>query len=256
MYQKLLLHLVLALFFFSNLFISAHAQTFIQGKVLSAKDSTGIYGASVYLDGTSYGVSAGENGEFKLPLEKSSFAALIISSMGYETLIIDIQETGLSKNFVIYLQESLEFLDEVYVADDTWSLNIKLAVFRREFLGNTPAALKCKILNEDALRLRYNPGKQTLTVHATEPLIILNNHLGYQITYNLNDFIVQFNPGSSGLHLVQIVYFEGHSFFSEINKTPSRRHLRNREDAFKGSTFTLCVHWQVKKCMKTDTGSL
>lgn len=211
------------------------AQAMLEGQVLSSIDSSSIYGASVYFDGTSIGVSTDEAGRFQIPLKEGTTSALVISSIGFETRMILDYKSYVGRSVIIYMLESRDRLDEVHLETDPWSRKKKLDIFRREFLGRSRAALKCRIRNEDALVLRYIPSKEILVATANEPLIVFNKHLGYEVTYNLTDFKVQFSTGTSGLQLVHMVYYEGFSFFRNVKEPPRKKHLKNREMAFSGS---------------------
>lgn len=213
------------------------AQTVLQGRVYSAKDSTALFGASVYFDGTSLGVSTNENGEFRIPLKNSTTSPLVISSLGFETILIKDYNPGENVIFKIYLRESMESLPAVHLETDPWSRDKKLRIFTREFLGNSLAGRKCRIKNTEAIFLTYIPSKEILVAEAKEPLKIINRHLGYEMTYTLTDFRVEFSTGTSGIQFTTLVYYEGLSFFEEIKKTPSKKSLRNRESAFSGSAL-------------------
>lgn len=220
-----------------GLISKSYSQETLRGIVYSLKDSTAIVGASVYFDGTNIGVSTDTEGKFQIIKSGGITSPLIISSLGYNTYVL----TGISHNpdttLKIFLGESTEPLDEVFIETDPWTRKRKLGVFRREFLGNTLDAALSKIKNEDAVKLRYIPSKNILLAYAEEPLIIKNKHLGYEVKYNLENFKVEFSTGTSGLRLVHLVYYEGYTFFSELRKSPSKKHLKNRDQAYKGSSL-------------------
>lgn len=209
-------------------------QTKLSGFIYKAKDSTAIYGASIYFDATSIGVSTNNEGFYQISSSHESTSPLIVSSLGYQKLTIH-NYSGLTKLPDIYLNEETNHLDVVYLEADPWSRKKKLAIFKREFLGRTSAAGKCKIINEEVLELNYRPSIKTLTAQANQDLIIENRFLGYKIKYNLTNFEVKFSTGSSGLSLVQSVYYEGSSFFEELRKKPRRKYLRNRKNSYSGS---------------------
>ncbi|UJH92607.1 carboxypeptidase-like regulatory domain-containing protein [Antarcticibacterium sp. 1MA-6-2] len=232
---KFALPILLFLFIYNSTEINA--QGLLQGTVYSAKDSTALFGASIYFDGTSLGVSTNQNGEFKLPLKNTTTSPLVISSLGYETIILNNYNAEENVLLKIYLDESTESLPEVVLEPDPWSRERKLRIFKREFLGSSMAASRCRITNPEVITLTYIPSKEVLVAEAKEPLTIINRHLGYEVTYNLTDFRVEFSTGSSGLHLAKMVYFEGLSFFKELKKSPSRKFLKNRKSAYSGSAL-------------------
>lgn len=194
-------------------------------------------GASVYFDGTSTGVSTTDKGFFRISLEDGTTSPLVVSSLGYETIYIPNSSQRTGQALLIYLNESEESLGEVFLETDPWSRKKKLDIFRKEFLGRSASASKCRIRNEEVLRLTYIPSKDILVASATEPLLIVNRHLGYEVTYDLGDFRVEFSTGSLDIRFTHKIYYEGTSFFKELKENPPSRFLRNREKAYRGSTL-------------------
>ncbi|WP_197463509.1 carboxypeptidase-like regulatory domain-containing protein [Cochleicola gelatinilyticus] len=215
----------------------SYGQNEIRGKVFSLQDSIPLFGASVYFDGTNIGVSTDDDGSFKIPFTQNN-SSLIVSAIGYESVVIDTQnEISVRTIHVLYLQEKTESLDAVHLETDPWSRTKKLGIFRREFIGKNKASLACKIINEDALRLRYIPSSKVLVANSTEPLIIKNKHLGYKINYTLTDFEVKFENSTMGLTLPYYTYYQGYSYFEELRNRVSKRTKKNRENSFLGSTL-------------------
>ncbi|QED37844.1 carboxypeptidase-like regulatory domain-containing protein [Antarcticibacterium arcticum] len=211
------------------------AQTQITGTILSVTDSLPIPGVAIYFDGTSIGVASGQDGRFSIKTENSLISVLIINALGYKTTFIQ-DHLGKQDLGYIFLEESQESLEEVHLETDPWSRKKKLEIFKREFLGKTPAALKCAIQNEKDIQLRYIPSTETLVAYADVPLKIVNRYLGYEVTYNLTNFKAEFNS-ATGLRYTKLVYFEGYSFFKELRKKPSASFLNNRESTFNGSSL-------------------
>lgn len=224
-----------------------YSQTHLTGYIYSAVDSTALTGASVYFDGTSTGVSTTDKGYFKISLEDGTTSPLVVSSLGYETVFIPRNSQLVSQPVRIYLKESEESLGEVFLETDPWSRKKKLDIFRKEFLGRSPAAYKCRIKNEEVLELTYIPSKDILVASAKKPLTIINRHLGYEVTYDLGDFRVEFSTGSSNIRFTHKIYYEGTSFFRELKSSPPPRYLRNREKAYRGSTLEFMRSLATKK---------
>lgn len=214
---------------------SLPAQIQLSGQIRSATDSLPIPGAAVYFDGTSIGTATGDDGLFSIKAKNTITSSLIINALGYKTRIFTNPMEN-SNPGIILMEESQESLGIVHLETDPWSREKKLQIFRKEFLGNSPGALKCKIKNEDVLNLRYIPSIETLVASADEPLQIINRHLGYEVTYNLTDFKAEFST-TSGLRLTSMVYYEGYSFYEELNKKRRKRYLKNRENIYKGSSL-------------------
>lgn len=205
----------------------------LSGFVFNAKDSIALESVTVYFDGTNIGTITNSNGFFKIKKDNALNSPLIISSMGYETIAISNATAPLPK---IYLNPKAELLDEVVLSPDPWSRKKKLAIFKREFLGASEESKKCKIINEDDIKLHYNPNTKMLSASADAPLILENKYLGYRITYNLMDFIYQV-PGKSDLFSSQMCYYSGTSFYEELKEKVKKRFLKAREEAYNGSTL-------------------
>lgn len=212
---------------------SSYSQEHLTGYVFDAEDSTALAAVSVYFDGTSIGTATDSNGFFSI--EKVSVQTpLVVRLLGYESLLLNVSKAS-GEIGPVFLKQKSEELDEVVVEPDPWSRKKKLSIFKREFFGPTSAAAKCRIKNEDALRLVYSPSTETLTAEAKGPLTIVNRHLGFEVEYNLTDFSVTFSTGTSGFRLTHMVYYEGTSFFKELNARPRKKHLKNREGSYLGS---------------------
>lgn len=226
----------LLLLFFLLLFSNRiHAQISISGYVLEQTTKQPLEGVSVFFDGTSIGTITNENGFFEISTEKTISASLVISYIGYKTQIFKSSSGSLG---TIFLEENTVQLREVVLTPDTWSREKKLTIFKREFLGTTTAALYCKIVNEEAIRLYYNKENNTLYAYAEVPIQVINKYLGYKIAYNLHDFEVNFGDVSKKLNSSIWSYTAGTLFFSELNsKRVKKKYIQQREKTYFGSTL-------------------
>lgn len=221
-------------FLFFLFALTSFTQTIIEGTVYSAFEKKPLLGVSVYFDGTTIGTTTNENGQFFLELDKPINASLIISYIGYNTIVVSNVTSNIGN---IYLEEKAIKLQEVTLEPDTWSREKKLHHFRKEFLGINKEASACKIINEEDIRLYYNSSKQTLQAFIEKPIIIENKHLGYLVRYDLRDFEVQFKT-SGAYTYPETIYYAGILFFEELNKNKTiRKYIKNREKAYQGSTL-------------------
>ncbi len=104
----------------------------------------------------------------------------------------------------------------------------EIAIFLREFIGNSVYANSCTIKNMDDINLFYSKKTGVLTASADKPLIIENKKLGYTITYFLDNFSRTYKN----------VQYAGNYIFNEVPAaTPKAREkiIANREDAYVGS---------------------
>ena len=225
-----ILFLILIFPFFTN------AQT-ITGVIIDAKTKQPIETVNVFFDNTTVGTTTNSKGEFSITYTDKIRTTLVISYLGYEKQYFNNYRelTYLS----ISLEEDLSLLDEVVInANDGLTRKQKLRLFRQEFLGQTANGKSCKILNEDALILRYDKPKKTLTVSSIEPLIIKNKNLRYNTTFDIIDFQILFRyaNGKTNEFNVNQVTYEGTTFYKNIEGSERKKISKRREKSYLGST--------------------
>jgi hypothetical protein len=102
-------------------------------------------------------------------------------------------------------------------------------LFLENFIGTSPNASQCKLLNPQCLHFFFSKKKNRLKVTAKENLLIRNDALGYDIRYQLDSFNIEFNGSIS--------QYAGYAFFQEIDTTTFVKNLyqRNRTRTYMGS---------------------
>jgi len=213
--------------------ITIHAQDVITGTLRATQDSLAIENASIYFNNTTIGAISNTLGDFKITRDNAIQTELIISVLGFETLIIPHNQLG--PLGTLYLKESIDSLDEVLLDDDTWSRERKLRAFRKYFIGALVSASDVKILNEKDLRLRYSATNGMLYADSNVPIKIRNKNLGYLISYDLMDFEVTYEKSLSGYSMASKSFFVGTVFFENMKEKTSRKILKNRTAEYKGS---------------------
>ncbi|SNR17141.1 carboxypeptidase-like regulatory domain-containing protein [Tenacibaculum jejuense] len=229
------------LFFFSYF---SYAQINIKGTVLSP-DNTPLEGAAVYLNNTSIATFTDWKGSFKLYIEKGKHL-LIVSYLGHKTIheeiLIDDQNT--IQNLEFRLEEEDDTLDEIIINSKDNNSNtgntLKLVKskrsrysdfqkFRTGFLGRSTFANRCKIVNREALSYYYTPQTDHFIVTAKEPIVVINNDLGYKIHYDL----IKYEQKKL------IIGYVGYSRYEELEggKRSKKRWERNRLIAYNGSVM-------------------
>lgn len=211
------------------------AQT-LTGKILDAKTKTPLISVSVYFDNTTIGTATDDTGFFSITYSEAIQSNLIISYLGYETMIISDYRN--QNDLIIEMKESLNELDEVLInTNDGLTRKQKLKIFRKEFLGFSAFSKSCKILNEEDLILRYNKKAQTLSVSAKRPVLVKNKSLQYEIAYDISDFEIEFRylDPKTGDYSTHSLLYTGTSFYKDLSTTEKRKLTKLRDKAFKGS---------------------
>jgi len=221
-------HLFVVILFIS-LGANALAQnTFsITGIVRDNKD--GLPGASIYLSGYKIATVADNNGRFTLSNLKPGSYNLLVQIVGYLPYSKSVIISDKSVQVDLILKENVAQLDEVVIRADP-NRQKYINQFKEFFIGKTPNALQCKILNPQVLNVDYDITKSTLTVSTTEFLIVENKALGYRLKYMLDHF--EYNSRT------RIIYYSGHPFFEELKASAAKKkkYIAARETAYYGSS--------------------
>ena len=194
-------------FFLATGLFPFHSQSAldIQGYVYDTNGDP-LVGVHVYLSNTTLGTVSGLNGAFVLEDVPEGSYALVASMIGFETKMKDVSVWPDELTEVkLYLKEEIYDIPEITVVEKfprRWQQDLKR--FKRAFLGNRFEAKGCEIINPYILD--FEREKSTLYASAPEPLIVENKSLGYRITFNLADFVI--NGSGNGHRYVGYPYFE------------------------------------------------
>lgn len=208
--------------------ISIHvsAQVTVSGKVLSETTNLPVSNASVYFNNTSIGTQTNDKGEFVLHDVRSFNSELIVSCVGYELIVFKTTaEQTANKSLVFKMPVKEEALKDVLIVSNVvrqkW-----LKIFRDNFLGITEEAERSTIKNMADIYFTRGNNKNGIHANSDEPLIIINEMLGYKMTFQLIDF--SFDNETS------ITYFYGYTRYEELGT--KKRWTRNRQRAYYGSS--------------------
>jgi hypothetical protein len=141
-------------------------------------------------------------------------------------------EAVTDREFNLSLQKADNSMSEVIIQNsnevpDGWEKYG--AFFVNHFIGTTPFADSCTLLNPEALKFYYYKRNDRLKVLATEPLQIVNKSLGYQIRYELDSFVHLFQKDLNA--------YRGFCLYTSLEGTEAEQAMwnQNREDAYFGS---------------------
>lgn len=160
----------------------------LHGRVLDAETQEPIPLVSVFFDGTFAGTSTDEKGNFKLDVSKYISRPLTISAMGYSPYSLENLDPG--KSYSVLLVRNLYEIEEASVIGNDIAKKRKayMRIFKSEFIGLTPNARSCYIMNEEDITFNYNSDQDTLRARALKPIEIHNDALGYHLEYHLESF--------------------------------------------------------------------
>ncbi|MEI9807961.1 MAG: carboxypeptidase-like regulatory domain-containing protein [Bacteroidota bacterium] len=211
--------------------LTVFSQQTIKGNVVAISNGMPVPGSSVFISNTSKGTTADKNGYFEINDVPFGKHELIVSSIGYETNVFSFSSEKLPLKLRVEMEVKVKELQNVIVepsVEEGWEKWGK--VFLDNFVGRTSNGLRCKIKNEKAIKFRYYRKSNRVIAYADEPIILENKALGYKISYQLEDFEVNFNTKAT--------LFSGYPLFEEIDKGRKglqQRWGKSRDKAYYGS---------------------
>ncbi len=210
--------------------ISASAQFTVTGTVLDSATREPLVSASVFCQNTTVGGVTNKQGEFSLQLKSGGYD-LIVSYTGYQTQQLRINATDNNKMEILLAKADIS-LGEVVLKNtnevaDGWDKYGEF--FIKNFIGSTPNAAQCTLLNHEVLKFYFYKRSNKLKVLATEPLQISNKSMGYNLNYQLDSFVYYYGTNINS--------YRGYCLFSEMDGSDSLKKVWNtrRNKAYYGS---------------------
>lgn len=207
------------------------AQINITGKVTNADDKSPVTNASIFLSNATVGNKTDEKGIYTLTGVRPGQYELVVTIVGFETYRQNVMAANQNISLPdILLKPKTTELKEVNIRPDPDWEN-KYFTFKKEFLGYSPIAQQCKILNPEVLNLNFDKQTRVLSASSYDFLEINNIALGYKIKYLLSQFTKDNKDNR--------IYFEGSALFEEMqgSKADKKRWQRNREKVYLGSNM-------------------
>ncbi|MDR3712851.1 MAG: carboxypeptidase-like regulatory domain-containing protein [Puia sp.] len=210
---------------------TAGAQTnILTGIIKDSANGKPLAGVSVFLNGTSKGTVTRSDGTFVLQFPQGRYE-LIVSAIGYATYSTGVNSHNLPPSLNIILHTSADELAAITVEPflkDGWKKYGR--TFLQYFIGTTDNANHCTIKNKEVLRFHYYLKSRQLAVTATDPLLIENKALGYELEYRLERFVYDMES--------HIISYFGYPLFRDMPTTDIEKKKKwadNRQLAYMGS---------------------
>jgi len=208
-------------------FIS-YSQFAVTGIILDSSTREPLVKASVFCQNTTLGTVSDKQGEFSLSLRSGGYD-LIFSYTGYQTQTIRVAESNKLEILLVKEDKSLGevVLRNSYEVADGFDKYGDF--FLKNFIGSTPNAAQCKLVNPEVLKFFYYKKTNRLKVMATEALQISNNALGYNLHYQLDSFVCYYNTNINS--------YRGYCLYTEMEGSDSLKKVwaDNRAKAYEGS---------------------
>lgn len=141
--------------------------------------------ANIFIAGSTIGTAAGNDGKFQLNNVPYGIHKVVVSFVGYKTLIATIDIVDTNELECRLNPEDIKLSPVVVQGNEPIEWKGNLEIFISKFFGNTPNAKQCKLLNPEVLDFAVDENTSEFTATVREPLIIENEALGYRLYYYL-----------------------------------------------------------------------
>jgi carboxypeptidase-like protein len=197
----------------------------LKGTIVEKGTTSPMVGAHIYIINSLQGTVSNADGRFTLN-PPNSYGEILVTYVGYEDKKIEF--TPASKNIIIGLTPLANQLEEVAVnssEDKKWKRLYKK--FESTFLGSTENASHCVITNPWVVDVAKGADGE-IVAHSREPIDIINNALGYKLTFYLTAFTLK----ADRLHYQGFVYFDE---LTSRSATTKSLWGQNRKETYLGS---------------------
>ena len=224
---------VFAFFLCLTFFQRSISQYYIRGLVKDGETDQPLIGASVYINNTTKGATTDKNGQFELgPLVPGRYD-VVASYVGYDPLLYSAEVKANSIRVTFKLDKKETSLREVLVLTDETRKKY-LEILKKNVLGYTKAADKCKIKNLGEVQFASGQNKDEIEAFTDSELEIENPELGYSVYFQL----IRFYYNKSNIQ----TYFVGYTRYIDRakNEQAKKKWLKKRKEAYEGSSFHFC----------------
>ena len=219
---------------------SAYAQHItISGTILDEDTEQPVVGAHVFIANTMIGAVTDGVGYFSLSGIPFGSHVVAVSMLGYAPAKKELRVTENENQTMIfrltprvYNTEGIEVVSERASRKEERRRESDFETFRKYFLGVSPYASQCTILNPEVLTFENNRREGRFIARANDALLIENLALGYEVRFLLEEFEVRETRRN---HRIK---YGGQTGFKELtpeSERQERRWMRNREAAYRGS---------------------
>ena len=206
---------------------AAWGQIRLDGQVRDARTQQPLAFATVFLANTTHGTTTDSTGHFALAGLPAGQYELMVSYIGYD-LYRELLDLRQSATLMPRLQPAAQ-LDEVVVRPAA-NRPADYRHFVQQFLGGTVLSNQCRIENPADVVVVVDQRRHELVAVAPRHLSVINQALGYRITYHHFEFRVDY--------LSQRITFVAAPVFEELKSTDAQQQQRweaGRRKAYAGS---------------------
>lgn len=191
----------------------------ISGIVVDKDSGEVLEDVEVFIDNSSINTITDSEGRFTIMMNSNSKQSLIFSRFGYAFHTLPVKD--LKNNLRIEMELEAEMMKELIIDKSAFSRKELMIAFKYFFLGNTKNAKKAKIENEDDIQLYFDTTTNTLIASADWPVRIQNKNLGYELSFYMETFAVQYNSKKLDPKKYSSTVFLGYTSYTKVKENKS-----------------------------------
>ncbi len=186
---------LLSILFLSRLLGQHESKVVISGVVSDSATRAPLDNVNVFLASTTIGTSTGLDGQFIMPNIPLGAFGVVVSKIGYGRVLLNLRVTRPETlRFNIDLQHHIP-QEEVgekkanFVTENPEEWHENLQRFVKGFIGTSPNAEQCHILNPEVIKFHYSKLTDTLIATTDSMIRMENRALGYRVSVLLRSFV-------------------------------------------------------------------
>jgi len=205
--------LILSIIIYSN----SYSQS-IAAKIVDVEGQP-IQGVKVFYDNSSIITYTNDKGIFEIQALPELYDPLLIFYHPQYELFLEPDPNNISNSSSYRLKKRSADLSDSSQRSSVYSSDKPFNEFRKYFIGKGINAESTRILNHEQIILEYNESENIISAKANKPLQIVNDALGYEIEFFLEQFEVRYFSRAYKEKYLDLAFFSGYSSFKELDST-------------------------------------
>lgn len=189
-FMKIIVFISLIIYFLIPTQSVAQNKCRISGTVTNLSTGKPINYANVFLNGTTFGSTSNEYGQYKIVNIPSGSYEILATFMGYKSVYVNVQIIGAGKKIINFKLEPKVLKGEAISISSTipkeWLKNLEF--FKKLFFGKGEYSEQCSLTNPEVLDFKYKKFKGDFEASNQSEAFFLNNALGYRVSFILLKF--------------------------------------------------------------------
>ncbi len=190
-----------------------------------------IAGVKVFYNNSTVSTYTDAAGIFKLPLLREIPSPVLVFYHPDFEVMVEKEYKKLQPKY--YLAKKKENNSHAEGRDELFSRDAMEAAFLDNFIGTDKNAKNTLIRNKEVLTYTFDKSNFILMAKASEPLKVVNNTLGYEIEYHIEDFEIEYSGRTLDENDIDFIVNNGYAHFTDIAEDKDEQRAKSFERSVK-----------------------